>query len=245
MGSESLRCSEGKLRQAQTAARVLASDKRVEAVVVFGSVARGTAKPSSDIDLLVVSVPSQLEPSVIRRRLATLDTVSIAIASRSYQQFADLMISGDSFACHLSAEALILHDRSGAITAALAASPTADLAREIAMHLRRLSSLERVEQFGGYFVFLYSRVYGIAKSIVMARLCASGTPVYDRDRAFATLARQHPELRDHLAVIHDLAPFYEATTRRSTAHLSDPYEGPGGESRAARALDAVRAIADV
>ncbi len=245
MGSQTLRWNDDKLRDAQSAARALASDPRVEAVILFGSVARGTAKPGSDIDLFVVSTPSQLEPTVIRRRLARLVAHPIAIACLSHQQFVHLMASGDSFACHLSAEGTVLHDRSRAITAALASGPTADLDREIKRHLRRLSSLERLEQFGGYFVFLYSRIYSIGKSIVIARLCASGVAVFDRERAFAAFARHHPELRKDLAAITDLAPFYEATTRRSDTGLTDPHEGPEGERRATRALDAVRAIAGV
>jgi predicted nucleotidyltransferase len=53
---------EGPLRdQLETALRMIAADPTVKAMVLFGSRARGTARPDSDLDLLVVEHTPHLE----------------------------------------------------------------------------------------------------------------------------------------------------------------------------------------
>jgi predicted nucleotidyltransferase len=54
---------EGALRaQLETALRQIAADPSVQALVLFGSRATGTARADSDLDLLVVEHTPQLEP---------------------------------------------------------------------------------------------------------------------------------------------------------------------------------------
>jgi predicted nucleotidyltransferase len=49
--------------QLETALRQIAADPSVKALVLFGSRARGSARPQSDLDLLVVERTPQQEPA--------------------------------------------------------------------------------------------------------------------------------------------------------------------------------------
>jgi predicted nucleotidyltransferase len=89
---------EGPLRdQLETALRRIATDPSVQALVVFGSRATGTARADSDLDLLVVERIPQLEPEAKvaswGRHFQPLQTLPLPV---------DLIVSGSADAERLA-----------------------------------------------------------------------------------------------------------------------------------------------
>jgi hypothetical protein len=224
----------------------LAAFADVDAVVLFGSVARGDAKPSSDIDLMVVA-DHEPDPIDLRRRLPPdFRKGCLSLVCRSSHQFLKLLAQGDSFAAHLHREGVILHDRSQLVTDALSSPlPQGSADDELAKHLRRLRTLEDLRQFNGYFLFCYARLYGIAKSIVMVGLQRRGIPNFDRRQAFALFKSEHPAVEHEVDLVARLAPFYDVVMHGEQRALEKPYEGVAAERMAASVIGAIKAIARV
>lgn len=89
---------EGTLREAlEQALRRIAADPSVRALVLFGSRASGSARPDSDLDVLVVERTPHLDPQAKaaswRRHIQPLKSLPLAI---------DLVVSGSADAERLS-----------------------------------------------------------------------------------------------------------------------------------------------
>ncbi|MFO0037380.1 MAG: nucleotidyltransferase family protein [Synechococcaceae cyanobacterium] len=89
---------DGTLReQLEAALRQIAADPSVKALVLFGSRARGSARPQSDLDLLVVERTPQLEPEAKVaswwRHFQPLQSLPLPV---------DLVVSGSADAARLA-----------------------------------------------------------------------------------------------------------------------------------------------
>src|ERR1700686_3712760 len=98
-------------RVAQTLARAFPS---VEAVCVFGSVARHEDTAASDLDLLVAGLDPELGARTLKSALP--DELRARHLSLSYYTLSDLeslFSSGASFLIHIRTEGNIVFDRNG------------------------------------------------------------------------------------------------------------------------------------
>jgi predicted nucleotidyltransferase len=89
---------DGTLREKlESALRQIAADPSVKALVLFGSRARGSARPQSDLDLLVVERTPQLEPEAKVaswwRHFQPLQSLPLPV---------DLVVSGSADAARLA-----------------------------------------------------------------------------------------------------------------------------------------------
>lgn len=237
----------GDLRsQARLIATRLGERRDVDAVLLYGSVARGDAGPHSDIDLLVIGCDSGQTILGLRRWLEDADPGRRAgLAFHTRESFVELIREGSRFLVHLRREGDVLIDRTGQLGHFLAAPwRPASLDEEIATELNRLAHYDRTEIFGGRFLFPLAHVFTIGKAIVMACLADVEILEFNRRRAFGACARRFPAVAQDARVIAGLEPFL-ARTRRQPIELPFPPEGV----RAARELEAgvaaVRRIARV
>jgi predicted nucleotidyltransferase len=108
------------MEQAGALARLteaLEADARVEAALVFGSVARGDARPDSDLDLAVRWASPQARQQVEQDLLTWIGRLSVA-AEREVH-LVDLERADPPLARRVLAEGKVLMDRSPARTRAL------------------------------------------------------------------------------------------------------------------------------
>jgi uncharacterized protein len=231
------------LQIAERTAQLLASRfQEVEAVGVFGSVARGDATSASDLDLLIVTDTDALVARDLRAALPPDLSGRVSLMSYPLDELERLFMQGASFATHLRLESRILLDRHGRLGRLLRVPIQSGQLPddELRVELSRLEALEDIRQFGDNFLFCFSMLYAIGKSVVMLVLAREETPEFNRDRAFETFRRLHPDLAQATKRIEELKPFYLAVTRRERPQLPFPYRGTG--DRVAPAIAAIRAL---
>jgi predicted nucleotidyltransferase len=226
---------------AAIAAALVKREPSVVGILLFGSVARGDAGAWSDIDLLVVTDGAHLKPSQLIAKIPRrLKTARLSVLSYPVAEFKRLLETGGSFVEHVRRESRILFDREGivrrAIDGSMSRRPEGDDA-ELQRELDRLRWLEDPAPFNEQFLFVFAQLYAIGKSVVMWRLAREGAPEFNREKAFRSLQRRHPELRLALENVERLRPFYELVNKRRSLPLPFPSEGTGDQIRvAARAI---------
>lgn len=234
-----------KLRAANLIAAALAARSRaVEAVCVYGSVARGDATTGSDIDLLVVGDGAELSSRLLRTLVPTeFHHLRPALTFYTKGELEVLLSSRVSFAAHLANEGQILFDRDGVLKRMFVAHSAKPLAveEELEYHLRRLRSFEDTSQFNGNFLFCLAQLYVIGKAVIMLILAGAGRPEYNKDRAFKVMTRTRPELRADLQRVAELKPFYLQVTGRVKAPF--PFSYRDADSHVAGTISAIRRIA--
>jgi predicted nucleotidyltransferase len=216
----------------------------IDAVLLYGSVARGDAGPDSDIDLLVIGEDAGQTIAGLRHWVTDIDREHRAgIAFHTRESFAAIVEEGSRFLVHLRREGKVLLDRTGQLQAFLA-SPWRPVSvdNEIAEELDRLSNYDRPELFGGRFLFPLAHVFTIGKAIVMARLADEGVLEFNRRRAFAEYARRHPAVAPDVELIASLEPFL-ARTRRLPASLPFAPAGRAAAEELEAGVAAVRRVA--
>ena len=218
----------------------LAERRDVDAVLLYGSVARGDAESDSDIDLLIVGRDAGQTVAGFRRWVGSADLDRRAsYAFHTRESFADLVDEGSRFLLHLRTEGQVLLDRTGQLTTFLSGPwQPVSVDVEIALALERLENYERPEIFGGRFLFALAHVFSIGKAIVMARLTDEGHLEFNRRRAFEAFMHRHPDKAADASLIASLEPFV-ALTRRRDAVL--PF-APAGALAADRLQESVAAV---
>jgi hypothetical protein len=243
-----VRTTAGDLRRLRTlagdVAERLSEDRGIDAVLMYGSVARGDASGESDIDLLIVGRDAGYTIGSIRAWVGSIDPDRRAsYVFHTRDSFAELVREGSRFLVHLRSEGEVLLDRTRELSAFLARpwEPVA-VDAEIALELERLHTYDRPEVFGGRFLFALAHVFTIGKAIVMARLADEGHFEFNRKRAFEAFASRHPSRAADVRVVHSLEPFMARTRRQATRLPFEPV-GPLAESRLREAVRAVRRLA--
>ncbi len=169
------------LREARELVRSVEEDPRVDAVAVFGSVARGEAGPRSDIDVLIVyrgPLPDDLDDVVPDEVTMTFYTPARLALLGSRSQL---------FARHLASEAQVLADPSGVLVQALRNVPRTralDLGSHVAATRRRFQEL--TTQPRGLHRDPHAsagELYALAKQGAMIFCAGEGRPEFNRHRA--------------------------------------------------------------
>jgi predicted nucleotidyltransferase len=230
--------------QAQEIADFLAEDgPAIEAVLLYGSVARGSSNEWSDIDLLVVGARTDISASRLLRQVKRrFSGVRISIVYLAADQVREYLSSGSRFLVHIRQEGRILRDTSGLLADALSIPfEPISASEEVEVELDRLAMYDDLSRYGNNFLFCLAHIYTLAKTITMARLADVGVYEFDRERAFSAFAARWPQTEADVQVIRELRPFYSLVSRREPEPLPFSFRGSG--EKVAAAVEAVRRIA--
>jgi nucleotidyltransferase-like protein len=210
---------------------------------LVGSVARGDARPDSDIDLLVVAEQKMRRHDLLAKMCPAARDPRLSFISYSLEGLMAEAASGSLFLHHVRLEGVTLHDRAGMLRNALniAASRPPDVAAEIQRQLKRLRLYREPERLNGEHLFALAHLYAIGKGIAIARCVALHEPVFVKAEALKVVAEHHPELADDVAAIVELEPFYDLTRDRPRAAL--PFRPTNVEHKLSRAALAIERIA--
>ena len=212
----------------------------IEGVCLFGSVARGTARSESDIDLLVVGSDPTMTQSQLRRRLPDeLGRMRMSLAYHTPDTLTRYLRRWSRFGAHLRREGEVLFDTSGALRRLLAEDVPISTQEELSAQRRHLDNFRHPGRFGDQFLFPLASLYRIGRTVVFALLAETGELSYDASVAFAHLGELYPDHRDEIETIQRLKPFYELVTGRGGAETL-PFEPTGCSDEvvaARRAID--------
>lgn len=220
---------------------VLRGLAEVQAVAVIGSVARGDARPDSDIDLLVVT--DQPVRTLVAALPDWLRRSRVSLIVRSASVLDVLAREGSVFLRHVCAEGVVLHDPRGVLgdVLALARSIPIDPAPEIERRADSLRHLRDLDRFGGRFQFVLADLYAIGKGIAVAWCAVLDHPTFVKHDALTQVAEARPELSDATVQIQRLRPFYDRA--RGHKDQSAPFNPIGARVETERALAAVERLA--
>jgi predicted nucleotidyltransferase len=219
----------------------LLGEKRVRALCVFGSMARGKWDAGSDLDLLAV-VPTESDASEVRTHIRTSrlkDSAQVRLMTvKALERNLDDMTV---FAAHLAREGKVISDRDGRITALLDEYPKDAPVRENARSLAsQLAVYEQLDWCANHYLFCLSDLYAWGRAAAMLVLAREGAFEFDRERVFQRLGELHPNLAESAEQVRDLRPFWLLVRRRQRVDLPFPPTGSHRETAAAR--DACREI---
>lgn len=191
-------------------------------MLVFGSVARGDDSAQSDLDLLIV-VPGDEQVRSLRRDAATKELARALVLSR--RAMLDEVALRPSFVAHLLDEGVVVRAGAGwgELREALVRAATNPrlLDDEVRRRARAVEPFADAERFVNSPVTALSHLYGIARSLVIARLLQAGIREYRWQRAFDRYAELRPELGDDIHALKELRPYYDVARARPGARLPD------------------------
>lgn len=215
----------------------------IRGVCLFGSVARGDADATSDIDLFIVGEDPKLTPSKIRRRLHLKNAhPKVSIVYHTPETLNRYVETGSRFLVHLQLEGKVLYDASGMLGRIQDRPPLSTSIRpEVEGQLKRLRLYEDPARFNGNFLFPLSHIFAIGKAITMAILAENEIYVFNREAAFDAFAARFPEASADIEILRRLAPFSSLVTRGSEEDL--PFSYHGCEVEVAEAIAAIRRLA--
>lgn len=214
----------------------------VRAVCLVGSLARGDARPDSDIDLVVAS------KRPIRELLAELPDAArgdrVSLICRTPEQLREMAQDGSLFLHHMRTEGKVLYDPDALLADIfdIAARVPLDTQGEIRRKSAGLRHYQHLDRFGDRYLFALADLYGIGKGIAVAWCAGFGQPTFIKSDALAAVAAERPDLRDQIATIKRLRPFYD-TTRGHHAQPF-PFDPVGARAEVEKAVRAVRRLAD-
>jgi predicted nucleotidyltransferase len=223
-------------------AHLVATVPTVEAVCLFGSVARGDEHEGSDIDLLVLGKDPKLTASALRGGLpAELGAGRTSILYHTPETLARHLSHWSRFGVHLKEEGEILFDRHGLLRDELDSEGSVSTYEELRLQLLHLRSFDHLERFGGRFLFPLAHLYAIGRTVVFALLAERGIFEFNRERAFERLVDLTPEYSVEVEEIAQLRPFAELTAGHDAEAL--PFSFLQGASiRVAAAREGIRRL---
>jgi hypothetical protein len=242
--NSAVKTSDQSLRQlAERAACALRDAPDILSICLLGSVARGDARPDSDIDLLIVAEHQMRRDDLLARIPLTAHDPRLSFITYSTERMRTEAASGSLFLHHVRLEGVILHDREGTLRQGLdvAAARPPNVPAEIERQLKRLRLYREPERLNGEHLFALAHFYAIGKAIAIARCVALDQPVFVKSEALRTVAHHHPEFADDVAAIIELEPFYDLTRDCPRAPL--PFSPTNVEHKLARATEAIERIA--
>ncbi len=153
----------------QISEQLVKSLKGIDAVLLFGSVARGDADEWSDIDLLVTASDPKLTPSRIRRALSRITARRISLIYYPTDFFVKQYRSRALFIAHLKKEGTALFDRKNILKNVMNRPfvPNVEVSESIKRQLKNLSAYSDPKRFNNNFLFCLSHIYSIGKAVVM------------------------------------------------------------------------------
>jgi Polymerase beta, Nucleotidyltransferase len=214
----------------------------VEAICLFGSVARGDDGETSDIDLLLLGSEALTRQDALAGAIpdgVARELLSPRCCTRAQLEL--LFENNPSFAAHIGIEGVVLGDRTGFLQRLRSQSVrdiTTEDIRRAASGLERFDDLTR---FGDDFLSCLSELYLIGRLMITLSLLRDGFPIFERRRAFATWRQLHPTRSDQVGLIEQLAPFFLLARRGRPQPL--PFSPHGSSQEAARAVAAIRSVA--
>lgn len=226
------------------ARELVAAEPSIEGICLFGSVARGDARETSDVDLLVLAPAPTPRPSELLGGLSPRSrSTRISLLVYTSEDFEAHHANGALFVAHVLKEGKALYDPSGLVNRLLEKPFTAnlDVTHQLATQLERLRPYEVPSRFGDNFLFCLAHLYSIGKGVVMLRLAERGVLEFNKDEAFRELERLRPELHDELSDVRRLKPFYELVTDRQPDSL--PFSYRSAARRVTRSVRAIKRLA--
>jgi hypothetical protein len=214
----------------------------IEAVLLFGSVARGDANPWSDIDLLVTS--SDLKLTVAKFRTAISERNHVSLIYYRTPSFETLYQRRPLFVAHLKKEGMVLYDPLGVLSRMLKSPDPSktDIAEEIKIYLAKLTPYRYSKRYNNNFLFCLSHLYSIGKGVIMLGLANCGVLEFNREAAFEQFESLNPELADKVAKVARLRPFYRLVSGRRPEPLPFSYHDAAMEME--EAVEAIESLAE-
>lgn len=227
---------------AEAASRLLLETGFVRATSVLGSVARGNARPESDLDLLVITrepVPASRLPAVLPRGLPP---GSVSLIVRDEARWLRAVERGSLFVLHARLEGAVVLDPDRWLEATLgrAARVPPDVAGELRRQRRRLRVLEDLSRFNGRFLFVLRDLFSVGKASAIAHCVAFNEPIFVKRRALKRLSELRPDVAPDCQLISELEPFYNVVRGAEEAL---PFPHDGDEARVRTALEAAKRLA--
>jgi predicted nucleotidyltransferase len=209
----------------QIANLLVAAFPAIDAVLLFGSVARGDANSWSDIDLAIIGSDENLTPEQLRYALTERDE-RVSLIYYPAALFRKLYDDRALFIAHLKKEGIALHDPQGLFKTLLSQPfiPNVDVARELSAQRAKLAPYSDPRRFNNNFLFCLSHLYSIGKGVIMLGLAKRGILEFNRDAAFRRFAALNPDLAKETEKVAQLRPFYRLVTKRQREPLPFPYE---------------------
>ena len=207
-------------RLAHDLAAELAGRPDIEALALFGSVARGDYDGSSDIDMLVLANES-LSPSKLHRAVRQHDAaMRFAPSVWTWSRIERRVEYGSLFLRHVHQEGEVLLDPEGRLNSVLeAASRTISIERELSAVARRLRAYDDPLRFGTVFLFPLAHLYILAKRTAMIGVAAREQYEFRHARVFSSFAELYPEAAEDARVAASLRPFYAQTKELPTEDM--------------------------
>jgi predicted nucleotidyltransferase len=200
----------------------------IDAICLYGSVARGDATEWSDIDLLVTGSDGKLTPERLRKVLSRQDWDRVSLIYYPTAAFREHYQERALFIAHVRKEGVPLFDRLKILRRMLASpyTPVVDVSEGIKMHMAKLAPYADSRKFNDNFLFGLAHLYSIGKGVVMLGLAKSGILEFNRETAFKTFRSQNPDLEREISKIMQLRPFYTLVTGRQPEALLLPPRRP-------------------
>lgn len=184
----------------------LAHQPTVEAAALYGSAARGDLESHSDIDVLLVCMPSQ--------KLATFNHVKqildgqsekLSVTVYSPQELRFLRSEKSLFLLHLSREARLLFDRSGLLTSLLSGfEPKRSYAPDFQKSLSLLDPLASVVASSPNNRHRLSYLYSLFRVFGVYLLAELGIYEFSKSRMAEALAQRFPESEPAVRLLSNL-----------------------------------------
>jgi predicted nucleotidyltransferase len=244
-GPRSATAAARRLRSLATdAVQPLSRDADVVGVRLVGSVARGDARPDSDIDLLIIATQPLNRSTLLQRLPAPLRRENWSFLIYTDTAWLGDAQDGSLFLEHVRLEGETLYDPDGVIEQALEAlsrrGPDADA--ELRRRLRQLRLYRDLARLNGQHLFALSHLYAVGKAVAIARCAQLGKTTFVKDDALASMAELRPELSEEAEVISRLRPFYDRTGGRYSGRV--PFEPVDADAEIERAIAAIQRLAN-
>lgn len=205
-------------RHAESVAEALVKDApQLDAVWLFGSVAREEADVTSDIDLLLVS-SRPMRGRAIRTLIPNDSVARFSFVCHTWESLESQRKRDWSFFVHLHEDGKALYDPGDRLSDLLGSTtvPTEPhLINELLEEDAFLQRFEDLRRFDNNYLFPLARLFSVAKYVCMLDNTASGVIEFDRQRAFDVFRRRHPRAAPHVETVRRLWPFLARTQGRA------------------------------
>jgi predicted nucleotidyltransferase len=213
--------------------------RSIEAVLLFGSVARGDATADSDVDLIIVA-SDPLRSVQVREALGE-EHWPTSITCHTWDSLAAAREEEWSFFVHLREEGEVLYggpELKRSIDRTHSPDFTVWKAR-LGEELERLDRFDDLDRYSAGYNLPLARIFRTARYSCMLENTAAGESAFSRNACFDVFARRHPEVSAETDLVQRLWPFHARAQGRRGQTL--PFE-PEVETDVVEAREAARAV---